>query len=392
MLNNIQRVQIHLVAQQVELAVGQGPARVGAEAGQGLTGRVQGELRELVGPQVDGHGPAPARVVGRQGAVDFGQNGVHNGWSSKKNQGGNIGPGRAKTSTAGLGGNRPLRPGYLCPMNPTADPALAARPIGLFDSGIGGLTVARAVAQRLPHERLVYFGDTAHLPYGDKSTAAIQAYAVKICDVLLRQHCKVILIACNSASAAAYELVREYVGSKAQVLNVIDPIVAHVGQHYAGRRVGLIGTKQTVNSNVYRKKLDALDAGIDLAALATPLLVPMIEEGFLTNAISDDIIATYLGHPALAGVEALVLACTHFPLIKPHIDRYYAGRTDVLDASDAVAAHAEAYLAAHGLLAPPADAPPMHHFYVSDFTPSFEESTRLFFGQEVRLEHYPLWE
>ncbi len=96
----------------------------------------------------------------------------------------------------------------------TASPDLITRPIGIFDSGIGGLTVARAVAQALPDERLVYFGDTAHLPYGDKSTAAIQAYAVKICDLLLRQQCKVILIACNSASAAAYELVREYVGSQ----------------------------------------------------------------------------------------------------------------------------------------------------------------------------------
>ncbi|MFD1469866.1 glutamate racemase [Hymenobacter caeli] len=277
-------------------------------------------------------------------------------------------------------------------MNPLADPALAARPIGLFDSGIGGLTVARAVARRLPHERLVYFGDTAHLPYGDKSTAAIQAYAVKICDLLLRQHCKLIMIACNSASAAAYELVREYVGSKARVLNVIDPIVAHVGQRYAGRTVGLIGTKQTVNSNAYKKKIDALDAGVDLRSLATPLLVPMIEEGFFQNKISDDIIASYLGHPALAGIDALVLACTHYPLIKTQLERHYAGRVDVLDASDVVAADAAAYLAAQGLLAPAPGTAPAHHFYVSDFTPSFEESTRLFFGQEVRLEHYPLWE
>ena len=99
----------------------------------------------------------------------------------------------------------------------------------MFDSGICGLTVARAVARRLPHEQIVYFGDTAHLPYGDKSAAAIQAYSVKICDLLLRQNCKLIMIACNSASAAAYELVREYVGSKARVLNVIDQIGrAHV--------------------------------------------------------------------------------------------------------------------------------------------------------------------
>ncbi|OWP62952.1 glutamate racemase [Hymenobacter amundsenii] len=274
----------------------------------------------------------------------------------------------------------------------TASPDLTTRPIGIFDSGIGGLTVARAVAQALPDERLVYFGDTAHLPYGDKSTAAIQAYAVKICDLLLRQQCKVILIACNSASAAAYELVREYVGSKARVLNVIDPIVEHVGQQYAGRTVGLIGTKQTVNSNVYKKKIDDLDAGVDLRSLATPLLAPMIEEGFFNDSIASNVIETYLSNSGLEGIEALVLACTHYPLIKQQIAAFYQGRTEVLDASDVVAQHVRQYLAAQQLLAQPASALPRHHFYVSDFTRSFEESTRIFFGQEVQLEHYPLWE
>ncbi len=271
-------------------------------------------------------------------------------------------------------------------------PDLSTRPIGVFDSGIGGLTVARAVARKLPHERLVYFGDTAHLPYGDKSTAAIQAYAVKICDLLLKQHCKVILIACNSASAAAYELVREYVGSKARVLNVIDPIVAHVGQAYAGRTVGLIGTKQTVNSNVYRKKIDDLDASVQLRSLATPLLAPMIEEGFFDNSIAGNIIEAYLTNPALDGIEALLLACTHYPLIKKQIAEFYQGRVEVLDASDVVAAHVQLYLEANGLAASAAAPAPTHHFYVSDFTRSFEESTRIFFEQEVHLEHYPLWE
>lgn len=262
----------------------------------------------------------------------------------------------------------------------------------MFDSGIGGLTVARAVSRLLPHERLIYFGDTAHLPYGDKSTAAIQAYAVKICDLLLKQQCKLIMIACNSASAAAYELVREYVGSKARVLNVIDPIVAHVGRTYSGRAVGLIGTKQTVNSNVYKKKLDDLDAGVQLQSLATPLLAPMIEEGFFENSVSDNIIRTYLTNPALDDIEALVLACTHYPLIKEQIARFYEDKVEVLDASDAVAAHAKAYLEEHHLAAAAGKMPPAHHFYVSDFTRSFEESTRIFFGREVHLEHYPLWE
>ncbi len=275
-------------------------------------------------------------------------------------------------------------------MTTTPDPA--ARPIGIFDSGIGGLTVARAVAQRLPHERLVYFGDTAHLPYGEKSTAAIQAYAVKICDVLLRQHCKLILIACNSASAAAYELVREYVGSKALVVGMIDPVAEYVGQHYAGRPVGLIGTKQTVGSNSYRKKIDDLNCGVDLHALATPLLVPMIEEGFCNGRVSEEIIRAYLAHEELQGIESLVLACTHFPLIKPQIEDYYQGRVAVLDPSDVVAATVAEALAARQLLAPAGGVGPAHHFYVSDFTRSFEESTRLFFGQQVQLEHYPLWE
>jgi glutamate racemase len=274
----------------------------------------------------------------------------------------------------------------------TTAPDLAARPIGIFDSGIGGLTVARALAQRLPHERLVYFGDTAHLPYGEKSTAAIQAYSIKICDVLLRQHCKLILIACNSASAAAYELVREYVGSKAVVVGMIDPVVAYVGKHYGGRPVGLIGTKQTVGSNIYRKKIDQLDLGVDLQALATPLLVPMIEEGFFNGRVSEEIIRAYLDHPALQGIDALLLACTHFPLIKPQMEAHYQGRVAVLDPSDVVATAVAEALAARQLLALPSEILPAHHFYVSDFTRSFEESTRLFFGQEVQLEHYPLWE
>jgi glutamate racemase len=115
------------------------------------------------------------------------------------------------------------------------------QPIGIFDSGIGGLTVAHAVSTLLPHEDLIYFGDTAHLPYGDKSSAAIQSYTVKICDLLLKQNCKVILIACNSASSAAYHLAKEYVGSKAKVINVIDPVITYISLHLDNKTIGLIG-------------------------------------------------------------------------------------------------------------------------------------------------------
>ncbi|AWW29778.1 glutamate racemase [Echinicola strongylocentroti] len=263
-------------------------------------------------------------------------------------------------------------------------------PIGIFDSGIGGLTVARAVKKLLPGEQMVYFGDTAHLPYGDKSTAAIQAYSVKIADVLLRANCKVILIACNSASAAAFELVKAYVASRAVVLDVIEPVVGYVDQCLAGKHVGLIGTKQTVNSGVYRHKIEALESGVTFSSLATPLLAPMIEEGFHSNRISKEIIKTYLDDEELANIDALILGCTHYPLIKPQIDELYNGEVEVIDSSEVIAKTTKEYLTSQGLLSQ--GQKKKDRFLVSDYTPSFESTTRLFFGREVSLEKYPLWE
>src|SRR3954465_13295703 len=130
------------------------------------------------------------------------------------------------------------------------------QPIGIFDSGIGGLTVAHAIKKLLPAENMIYFGDTAHLPYGDKSEAAIQAYSIRIADILLKKGCKVIVIACNSASSAAYELLREYVQKDTHIINVIDPMVDYVLTQYEAQDIGLIGTKRTVQSGVYARKID----------------------------------------------------------------------------------------------------------------------------------------
>jgi glutamate racemase len=268
--------------------------------------------------------------------------------------------------------------------------SLPQHPIGIFDSGIGGLTVAHAVTQALPNEHIIYFGDTAHLPYGDKSTAAIQAYSVKICDVLLRQQCKLILIACNSASAAAYELVTAYIGSKAKALNVIDPVVEFVGTQFENQTIGLIGTKQTVNSNVYKKKIDDLQKAITLRSLATPLLAPMIEEGFFDNTISESVIHTYLSDKHLKRIKALILGCTHYPLIKNQILHYYQNRVEVIDSSEIVAAYVKQFLHKNQLLNTAEK--PYKKFFVSDYTRSFEASTKLFFGKRVKLERYPLWE
>jgi glutamate racemase len=262
--------------------------------------------------------------------------------------------------------------------------------IGIFDSGIGGLTVAHQIAGLLPHEDLIYFGDTAHLPYGDKSTAAIQAYSVKICNVLLSQNVKAILIACNSASAAAFDLVKEYVASKALVFNVIDPVVDYVLEKYPGKTIGLIGTKQTVNSNIFKRKIDAANRSIELKSLATPLLAPMIEEGYFNNKISHEVIEAYLGNPEIQGIEALILGCTHYPLIAAQIENYYRGKVEVIDSSRLVAAHVQKELTGANLLN--LDHPVSRTFYVSDYTVSFENATQIFFQNKVNLRHYPLWE
>ncbi|GIV37597.1 MAG: glutamate racemase [Cyclobacteriaceae bacterium] len=263
------------------------------------------------------------------------------------------------------------------------------RPIGIFDSGIGGLTVAHAIRKQLPMESLIYFGDTAHLPYGDKSEAAIQAYSVKIADFLHRQGCKLLVIACNSASSAAYELLKEYI-RKIKIINVIDPMVNWVSQHYEGRQVGLIGTRRTIHSGIYARKLAETGRNITLRPLATPLLAPMIEEGFFNNRISHEIIAGYLSSPELHNIEALILGCTHYPLIRNEISAYYNGEVAILDSAEIVARTVAEYLAANNLLNHQTPAP--DRFLVSDYTRAFELATRIFFGREVRLEKQTLWE
>lgn len=265
-----------------------------------------------------------------------------------------------------------------------------SQPIGVFDSGIGGLTVAHAIKKLLPNESMVYFGDTAHLPYGDKSEAAIQAYSIKIADVLIKKGCKVIVIACNSASSAADELLKEYVNKSVQIMNVIDPMVELVVRQFPAKKVGLIGTKRTVQSGVYARKIEASGKNITLQSLATPLLVPMIEEGFFNNQISHEIIAKYLSDPELQNIEALILACTHYPLIKKEIDKFYKGSMPILDSSEVVALTLKQYLEEHRLLNT-TPSPVKHDFFVSDYTESFEASTRIFFEEVVHLEKHPLW-
>lgn len=263
-------------------------------------------------------------------------------------------------------------------------------PIGIFDSGIGGLTLAHAITELMPIEPIIYFGDTAHLPYGDKSATAIQAYSVKICNLLLEKNCKLILIACNSASAAAYDLVKAYVGTKAIVVNVIDPVINYLDQYWAGKTLGLIGTKQTINSGIYSQKAEALGKDIHIKSLATPLLAPMIEEGFFNHTISEQIIREYLLQPVLQNMDGLILGCTHYPLIKTQIDQFYQGRVDVIDTSLIVANEIKRILVGEDLLNK--IKPVGRQFFVSDYTDSFEKSTKIFFGETIKLTQFSIWD
>ena len=257
-------------------------------------------------------------------------------------------------------------------------------PIGIFDSGIGGLTVAKAVKDLLPKEHIVYYGDTKHLPYGDKSAQTVIDYSLKITKFLLSKGCKCILIACNSASAAAYESVLELVDGRALVFNVIDPVVNYLDSNFNNKKVGLIGTKQTINSGVYKVKLGEKNKQIVLKSLATPLLAHLIEEGFYGNNVSNEIIKEYLSSEELKDIEGLILGCTHYPLVKEQISLFYNNEKTIIDSSEIVAKQVKEVLVKNSLLN---DANVSEeHFFVSDYTKSFEESTKIFFGTKLNLE------
>ncbi len=263
------------------------------------------------------------------------------------------------------------------------------QPIGIFDSGIGGLTVARAIKQLCPNESLIYFGDTAHLPYGDKSPESIRQYSVRITEFLLEQNCKSVVIACNTASSLAWSQVKE-VAQRTQVFDVVRPVVKHIASHFQGKTVGIIGTKGTINSRIYSKRIRKEEPGIQVKSMATPLLASMIEEGFFDNKISNTIINAYLGSRYLSGIDAIVLACTHYPLIKKEVDAFYSGQVAILDNAEIVASKVHQYLTENNLLNTNKNT--SDQFYVSDYTKSFEKSTKLFFGDNIKLQEVRLWE
>lgn len=264
-----------------------------------------------------------------------------------------------------------------------------SQPIGIFDSGIGGLTIARELIQLLPNENIFYFGDTEHFPYGDKSLEAIKHYSLKIGEMLLKKNCKLILIACNSASAAAYDDLKRFVGNRAIVVNVIDPVVNFLADNYKEKKVGLIGTRLTVSSGLHLSKINSLNSSVKMYSKATPLLASVIEEGFYDTNVIDELLNVYLNDQNLNDIGALVLACTHYHLIKNKISSFYKNKVDVIDASRIVAMYVKELLSQNSLLH--SGAKTIQHFYISDYTDSFAKSAKNFFSQDINIERYALW-
>ncbi len=262
------------------------------------------------------------------------------------------------------------------------------QPIGIFDSGVGGLTVAHAIKQILPGESLIYFGDTAHLPYGDKSEEAIRFYSGKITEFLLDHKAKVVLIACNSASASAFDFLKEKFADKTILLDVIDPVVDYISTRNF-KKIGVIGTKRTISSGTYEQKVTEKSPGTSIVSLATPLFVPMIEEGFIFDDISNAIIRTYLSDKSLAGIQALILGCTHYPIIRNQISKFFNFNVEVVDSARIVSAILREVLEKNNLLNDSEIV--KDQFFISDYTDYFEKIARMFFEGEINLSKADIW-
>jgi glutamate racemase len=241
-------------------------------------------------------------------------------------------------------------------------------PIGVFDSGIGGLTVVRALQQRLPHERILYFGDTARVPYGVKSVETITQFSLQIADYLLARRVKLLIVACNTMAAVAAETIRAR--SPVPVLDVIEAGAAVATASTRNRRIGVIGTLTTIGSGAYEAALRTREPGATVVSQACPLFVPMVEEGWLDHPVTQLTAREYLGPLLSQDIDTLVLGCTHYPLLQPLLQQVAGPTVRLIDSAQTTAERAAEQLAALGLLNPGSDEP-MHRYFVTDVPQRF---------------------
>jgi glutamate racemase len=255
----------------------------------------------------------------------------------------------------------------------------AAPPIGVFDSGLGGLTVAHAIMRRLPAESLVYFGDTARVPYGPKSPETVRRYSREIAAFLLEQRVKAIVVACNTATAHALPVLRDELD--VPVIGVVEPGARAAVHATRAGRIGVIATEGTIRSGAYVRAIHDASPDARVTALACPLFVPLVEEGWTDHPATRLIAREYLAPFRSDGVDTLVLGCTHYPLLKPLIADVVGPGVRLIDSAEETAADTERMLAEHALASPSPE--PSYRFVASDDPQQFLSLGQRFFGDTI---------
>jgi glutamate racemase len=251
-------------------------------------------------------------------------------------------------------------------------------PIGVFDSGIGGLTVAAAIMAALPDERVIYLGDTARVPYGPKSPATVTRYSRQIAAWLLEQRVKAIVVACNTATAHALEVLQAE--CDIPVIGVVEPGARAAVAATRNARIGVIGTSGTINSGAYARAIAALAPDAAVIGCACPLFVPLVEEGWLDHPATRLIAETYLAPIRAAGVDTLVLGCTHYPLLAQVIAGVVGPGVQLVDSAAETALALRAALHARSISASATAASPIHRFVATDAPEAFRRVGQRFIG------------
>ncbi len=236
--------------------------------------------------------------------------------------------------------------------------------IGIFDSGLGGLTVLRAVRALLPRENIIYFGDTAHLPYGNKSQETILRYSLESAHFLARQNIKMLVIACNTACSAALEVIRN--AFDFPVIGIIEQAVDEIARCYSEGKIALLGTRATIHSGIYERHLKKQREAISLFPIACPLFVPLVEEGYEAHPIAAQVVHEYLKILKKENIRAVLLGCTHFPLLRALIQAELGEGIPLIDPAGACAEKTKAALIENGLLNPQEEQGSTQFFVSSD--------------------------
>ena len=257
----------------------------------------------------------------------------------------------------------------------------SSRPIGVFDSGIGGLTVAHEIMRQLPHEQVVYLGDTARVPYGPKSPDTVRRYARQITAFLLEQDVKAIVVACNTATAHALQELRSEL--EVPVVGVIEPGARAAVAASHGGHIGVIGTAGTIRSGAYERAILALDPGAQVSVRACPLFVPLVEEGWVDHPVTQQVAREYLAPLCAQGISSLVLGCTHYPLLKSVLSRTLGPRVTLIDSAAETAAEIGRVLRQYALEASPSGTAPAHRFVASDDPNQFLTLGQRFLGGAI---------